>query len=149
MGKPVIHFEIGSTNAKAAQEFYAKLFGWKIDATNPMNYGVIKTGAPGAIGGGIYQTDAAGTPGVTIYVAVDDTDAYLRKAEQLGGRVFKPTEVIPGMVTFALLADPAGGIMGLVKNEPMPKPAAKPTAKKARAKKKSPKRAKKKSAKRR
>lgn len=54
---------------------------------------------------------------VTIYVEVDDPQAYLDKITQKGGKVVHGVEVIPNMVTFALFSDPAGNIMGLVKAE--------------------------------
>lgn len=129
MGKAVVHFEITSSNAAAANAFYSKLFGWKIDDNNPMKYGVVETGrAPGAgINGGIAQASPDMPPGVMVYVAVEDTDAYLKKVEALGGRIIRPTEVIPNMVTFALFADPAGTVMGLIKDE-MPAPQAAPKA---------------------
>lgn len=119
MGKAVVHFEIASSNAPAANAFYSKLFGWKIDDNNPMKYGVVETGrAPGAgINGGIVQTTEGMPPGVLIYVAVEDTDAYLKKVVALGGKIIHPTEVIPNMVTFALFEDPAGTVMGLIKDE--------------------------------
>ena len=55
---------------------------------------------------------------VNIYVEVDDPDAYLRKAEQMGGKTVMPTTEIPNMVTFAMFSDPDGNIVGLVKADP-------------------------------
>ena len=53
MGNPVVHFEIGGKNAKKLNDFYAKNFGWKIDANNPMKYGIVATGSDKGIPGGI------------------------------------------------------------------------------------------------
>ena len=47
MVRPVVHFEIHGKDAKKLQEFYASLFGWKIDANNPMNYGMVEAGVGG------------------------------------------------------------------------------------------------------
>ena len=132
MGKPVVHFEIASTGSDEAQKFYSSLFGWKIDANNPMKYGTIKTAEGVGINGGIYQTDD-GRSSTLVYVAVEDTDAYLKKVQALGGSIVKPTEVVPGMVTFALFADPTGTVMGLVKDEMPPKVKAKAATAKASA----------------
>lgn len=113
MGKPVVHWEINANDAAKLQTFYAKLFEWKVDANNPMKYGLVKTGGQGGIDGGIGPAQGAG--GVTFYVQVEDLNAYLRKAESLGGKtVVKPTE-IPNMVTFAVFTDPEGNRIGLVK----------------------------------
>jgi len=41
MGQPVIHFEVIGKDAKALQDYYSELFGWEIDASNPMGYGIV------------------------------------------------------------------------------------------------------------
>ena len=84
MEHKVIHFEIQGRDGKKTQEFYASLFGWKIDANNPMQYGIVAAEAPG-IAGGICQ--AMGPPLVTFYVSAPDLAAALKKAERLGGLV--------------------------------------------------------------
>ncbi len=35
MGRPVVHFEIGCRDGKKTQEFYKKLFDWKISEMGP------------------------------------------------------------------------------------------------------------------
>ena len=45
MPDPVIHFEIVSKNADKLHSFYSDVFDWKIDANNPMNYGIVDNGA--------------------------------------------------------------------------------------------------------
>ena len=35
MGQPVVHFEIGCKDSARTQEFYAKLFDWKIVPAGP------------------------------------------------------------------------------------------------------------------
>ena len=111
MPNPVIHFEIQVKDAGAAQEFYSKLFDWKIDADNPMNYGVVDTQA-GGINGGVTTDPAA--PQVIMYVAVEDLQASLDRAKSLGGKTVVPPTEIPGVVTFAMMADPEGNVIGLV-----------------------------------
>lgn len=116
MGNPVVYFEILGKDAAQLGTFYGELFGWKVNADNPMNYGLVDTGVEGAIGGGIGQAQEG--PGhVTFYVEVDDPQAYLDRAERLGGKTVVPVTEIPNMVTFALLADPEGHMVGIVKAE--------------------------------
>lgn len=115
MGKPVVHFEINAKDGKKLQDFYTKLFDWKIDANNPMNYGLVNTGDEGGINGGIGQTQEGGLPFVTFYVQVDNIQAYLDKVESLGGKTIVPVTEIPDMVTFALFQDSEGNSIGLVK----------------------------------
>jgi predicted enzyme related to lactoylglutathione lyase len=115
MGNQVSWFEVSGQDGAKLQKFYGDLFDWKIDAGNPMNYGMVE-GADGGIGGGIGQSQNGGTQ-VTFYVTVDDLEAYLAKAEQLGGRTVVPVTEIPNMVTFAQIADPEGNVVGIVKNQ--------------------------------
>jgi predicted enzyme related to lactoylglutathione lyase len=120
MGQPVVHFEVIGKDGPKLQSYYAELFGWEINADNPMKYGTVQregnTNADGAgIGGGV----AAGPEGydghVTFYVEVEDPEAALAKAEQLGGaRVFGPDEVMPGLV-IGQFTDPEGHVIGIVK----------------------------------
>ncbi|MFQ5751804.1 MAG: VOC family protein [bacterium] len=115
MSAKVVHFEVLGKDAKKLQHFYSELFDWKINADNPMNYGLVQAEGEGSIGGGIAAAEE-GTPGhVTFYVEVDDIPAHLSKAESMGGKTVVPETEIPNMVTFALFADPEGHVIGLVK----------------------------------
>ncbi len=113
MGRPVVHFEILGKDTEKLQDFYGSLFCWHIDASNPMNYGIVDTHGEGGIGGGIGP--AEGPNQVTFYVQVDDLQAYLSKIEGMGGKTIVPVTEIPDMVTFAMFADPEGNVVGLVK----------------------------------
>lgn len=113
MGAPVVHFEINGTDAAAARAFYAELFGWSIDANNPMDYGMVDTGAGAGIAGGV--TAGQGPPMATFYIEVADPQAKLDEIEARGGSVVVPVTEVPGAVTFALFADPDGNCIGLVK----------------------------------
>ena len=41
MGQPVVHFEVVGKDGAKLQEYYSELFGWEVDADNPMNYGMV------------------------------------------------------------------------------------------------------------
>lgn len=114
MADKVVHFEVVGKDAGKLQQFYGSLFGWNVDAGNPMEYGMVDAAEAG-IGGGIGKSES-GSGHVTFYVGVDDPQAYLDKAESLGGKTVMPVTEIPNMVTFALLADPEGNMVGVVKN---------------------------------
>jgi uncharacterized protein len=119
MPNPVVHFEVVGRDGKKLQDFYAGVFGWKIDANNPMSYGLVDNGGQG-INGGIATAEGGGTGHAAFYIEVDDTDAYLRKIESMGGKTVTPTQVVPNMVTFAMFTDPDGHLIGLVKGEEHP-----------------------------
>lgn len=111
-GHPVVHWEINARDPKALHGFYADLFGWKINADNPMGYGLVTAGGDG-INGGIGP--AQGLPGVTFYVRVPDLDAVLRRVAEMGGSTAVPPTHIPDMVTFAVFTDPQGNRIGIIK----------------------------------
>ena len=115
MGAPVVHFEIQANDAAASQAFYGELFGWEIDANDPMNYGEVTTGAESGIQGGI--APAEGPPMATFYIEVSDPQAALDAVVAKGGSVVVPVTEIPGTVTFALFSDLDGITVGLVKSE--------------------------------
>jgi len=66
------------------------------------------------IPGGIGETPDGGAGHVTFYVSVDDVGAWATKAEELGGKTLMPATDLP-MVTIALVADPEGHVVGLMK----------------------------------
>ena len=119
MGQPVVHFEVVGKDGEKLQRYYSELFGWEINADNPMNYGMVaREGnlAPDGIGigGGIGQ-GPDGYPGhVTFYVAVPDVGAALAKAENLGGKRIMGPDRPMDMVTIGLFEDPEGHVIGLV-----------------------------------
>lgn len=116
MGAPVAYFEIVSPDPERSRTFYTQLFGWNtVDIGDP-TYTMVDTGAGAeAIGGGIGEPQREGDPGGTkIYMRVDDLQAYLDRAEGLGGRTVVPPTALPGgFGSFAVLADPDGQLVGL------------------------------------
>src|SRR5215213_3568862 len=96
MGQPVVHFEVIGKDGERLQRYYGELFGWEIDANNPMKYGTVQregnTNPDGAgIGGGVGSGPEGYEGHVTFYVEVPDVEASLAKAEELGGtRVMGP-----------------------------------------------------------
>lgn len=113
MADPVVHFEVAGKDAKKLQDFYAQLFDWKIDADNPMNYGMVES-ADGGIAGGVGPTED-GSSHVTFYVQVADLALALKKAEALGGKTVTQPMDVPGGPSIAHFTDPSGNFIGLVK----------------------------------
>jgi predicted enzyme related to lactoylglutathione lyase len=110
MAHPVVHFEIGCKDSPKTQEFYSKLFDWKIQQAGPA--AMIDTGA-GATG---HITELGHEPFryTIFYVEVEDVQAYLNKAQSLGGKMLVPPIEIP-TGTFAWMADLEGNTIGLWK----------------------------------
>jgi len=115
MTRPVVHFEIRGKDPQRLAEFYRELFGWDIDAANPMGIMAVQHGIGGpedGVGGHIRPADA---PGVSIFVQVLDLNETLSKAEAMGGRAVMQPFDVPGGATVAWMADPDGNLCGLVK----------------------------------
>jgi predicted enzyme related to lactoylglutathione lyase len=121
MGQPVVHFEVIGKDGGKLQSYYAELFGWEIDAENPMSYGIVpregNTNPDGVgIGGGV-GTGPEGYDGhITFYVEVPDVEAALAKAESLGGTRMMGPETIMDGVELGQFTDPEGHLVGLVKS---------------------------------
>jgi predicted enzyme related to lactoylglutathione lyase len=114
MGQPVVHFEIGCKDSARTQEFYAKLFDWKIQQAGPA--AMIDTGGTGGINGHITALGHEPHNYVTVYVQVDDIVAYLAKAQELGGKkIVGPIDIPTG--SFAWMADPEGNVIGLTQRK--------------------------------
>jgi predicted enzyme related to lactoylglutathione lyase len=114
VGKPVVHFEIGCRDSAKTQQFYGQLFDWKIEQMGAA--AMINTGSTTGIQGHIMALGHEPHNFVTFYVQVEDLQACLDQAGQLGGKTLvPPTEVPGGMGHFAWLADPEGTVIGLWK----------------------------------
>lgn len=141
MANRVVHFEIIHPEAETIQRFFSDVFDWMIDTANPMNYGMVNTGAKDyGIQGGIGGPGPFGNGHVTFYVEVDDVDRALAKAVAAGGAVAMPKINIggpPGQETIlAQFTDPLGNRYGLSQRHVQPAAAAARPARKAAAKKK-------------
>jgi len=118
MGQPVVHFEVMGKDIEKLSGFYSEMFGWEIDASNPMGYGLVDreanlTAEGVGIGGGVGQAPEGYDGHVTFYVAVPDVGAALDHAERLGGtRMMGPEQVTPDLV-IGLFTDHEGRTIGL------------------------------------
>lgn len=111
MSHPVVHFEIAGSDGDRLTDFYRSLFGWEPQPAGPGYWTVSAQG--GGIGGGLMQTQADMPAYVTVYVAVEDLQASLDRAVELGGKVVVEPSQIPGVGSFAMLQDLDGNVIGL------------------------------------
>jgi len=113
MPHPVVHFEIGCRDSAKTQEFYKKLFDWKIEAMGPA---AMIAAEAGGITGHITALGHEPQHYTIFYVGVDDVAAYLDKAKALGAKTLVgPIDIPTG--TFAWMQDPEGNTVGLWKNK--------------------------------
>ncbi len=111
--------ELITTDLDASKSFYKAVFGWDAEDQGPQ-------GAPPAytewklagrpIGGMMLKhgdMPADMPPNWGVYFAVEDTDATVAKAQELGGTVLvPPTDIEPGR--FAVLADNLGAVFNVI-----------------------------------
>ncbi len=109
--------ELMTRDAEKAKAFYAATLDWTFDAM-PMadggTYWVAKVGDAPA--GGIFTMDGPRFEGVPehwfSYIAVNDVDARVERAEAEGGRILRPAFEVPGIGRIVILEDSNGAAMG-------------------------------------
>ena len=108
MGNPVMQFQIISKSPEETAQFYSSLFGWKVDADNPMGYRRIDTGSASGIQGGIWPAPPQAPNFVQLFTAVEDVAAAVERAVSFGAKVLIPPTMLPEGDEMAVLHDPQG-----------------------------------------
>lgn len=116
--------ELNSRNIKAAQEFYAGLFGWEVQEEK-MPAGItytifMKDGLPVA---GAMDMEEIGLPAEIPphwfpYVSVEDAAATCRLATESGGKVIQEPFDVEGVGAIAIIEAADGGRLGIIKPVP-------------------------------
>jgi predicted enzyme related to lactoylglutathione lyase len=110
--------ELATRDIDAAKAFYAAVFGWdaETNAYGETSYSEWKLGGR-SIGGMIAMNEqwpAEVPPHWMVYFAVDDADAAVGRAQELGGKVaVPPTDTPAGR--FAVLNDPHGAVFSVIR----------------------------------
>ena len=115
MANAVMQFQILSKTPDETARFYSTLFGWSVDANNPLGYRRIATGAGEGIQGGIWPAPAQSPNFVQLFIAVDDVKSSVQQAEQLGAKLIIPPTKLPEGDEMAVLHDPHGMSFGVWK----------------------------------
>jgi predicted enzyme related to lactoylglutathione lyase len=113
MGSPVTQFQILSKTPDETARFYSALFGWTVNADNPLGYRQIDTGSPAGIQGGIWPAPPQAPNFVQLFITVEDIDAAVRHAEQLGAKSIIPVTTLPDGNRMAVMLDPQGMAFGV------------------------------------
>lgn len=126
-----IWYELMTPDVAGATAFYGDVVGWTASQMpgGDMPYWVLEAdgyGVGGVMALGEEHKAAGIPPNWTAYVAVDDADAAVEKARSLGGSVMREPQDIPGVGRLAIIADPAGAVLAVMK--PTPPPGGRPEA---------------------
>ena len=108
--------DLNTPNAAAASPFYSGLLGWKIEKGehDPSGYLHVKNGD--TFIGGIPSPEQIPPnipPHWMLYFQVDDCDASVAKATELGASTLMPPMSLEGVGRFAVVADPQGAALSL------------------------------------
>lgn len=127
MDHTIIHFEIPATDAEKLKQFYAGLFGWKIEKyPGPMEYWMIQTVPvdekgmllrPGVNGGMVKKSSPEQKP--VNYISVESIDESIEKVIKLGGKIVTPKQEVPNVGWVATAVDPEGNHIALLQPQRM------------------------------
>jgi uncharacterized protein len=123
--------DLNTKDLEGSKKFYGEVFNWKFDASANGPYVHITAGDE-MIGGirEIGPNDPQPTNWLG-YVVVDDVAATVASISSAGGTVYMPTTTMENVGTFAVTADPTGGVFAPwksarpgedVERQAMPKP---------------------------
>lgn len=107
----ICYLELPATDVRSSAEFYRSVFGWQMrtrgdgatafDDTTGEVSGAFVTGRP-----------AASSPGLLLYIMVDDAQAAVIAVKASGGEIVQPLGVDAPEIT-ARFRDPGGNILAL------------------------------------
>jgi predicted enzyme related to lactoylglutathione lyase len=121
-----IWYELITPDTSGAKRFYGDVVGWTAQDMPMPDGGAEPYSILSANGNGVAGMMNLGEPmkaegmppNWTGYVCVDDCDAAAAKAKSLGGAVLREPLDIPGIGRFAIIADPAGAVVAIMKPVP-------------------------------
>jgi predicted enzyme related to lactoylglutathione lyase len=99
--------EIGVPETAATREFFAALFGWRVEPMPGTNNNFTGPG----LRAGLHAGDGART--IVVYFSVTDIDAAVARARELGAKIDDAGPAQEGFGRFASGTDPAGVPFGL------------------------------------
>ncbi len=113
--------ELSTRDVDGAERFYGEVFGWGAETSpmpgpnGPVDYTGWQVGGK-AVGGALPMPEgvpAEVPPFWLVYFAVEDTDAAVAKAKELGASVvMEPVDIPAGR--FAVVVDPQGAVFGVI-----------------------------------
>jgi predicted enzyme related to lactoylglutathione lyase len=114
--------ELATNDTQKAEDFFTKFFGWEAQTEEMIGitYTSFKIGEMPVAGMYRMGPELAGIPSHWMpYFSVDDCDAIVERAKGLGAEVLSPPKDIPDTGRFAVLKDPQGAAVAVIKMIPM------------------------------
>lgn len=120
----ICYLVLPAIEIRVSAEFYASVFGWEVrrrdDGTTTFNDGVKQVS-----GAWVTGVPPATTPGLLVYIMVDDAAATLATIIAHGGRMVRPIDPASSEVA-AHFSDPAGNVLGIYQERGCAKAASPP-----------------------
>lgn len=113
----ICYVELPAVDIDRAAAFYTAVFGWT--TRRRMDGHLAFDDATGAVSGSWVTGRQPATPGLLLYVMMDDVEAALATVVAHGGTIVQPVGMDAPEIT-ARVADPTGNVIGLYQ-EPDPR----------------------------
>ena len=116
--------ELHTNDPASALSFYEKVLGYTHETMTNLgpgnDYHVLSRDGVGRCGmtDKLSKEESRGAPHWLPYVAVDDADAALARAKELGGKVHAGPYDIPGVGRMGVIEDPTGAVLAVMKAIP-------------------------------
>ncbi|GAC1393640.1 MAG: hypothetical protein NVSMB31_13210 [Vulcanimicrobiaceae bacterium] len=111
----ICYIEIPATDTKQSSEFYRSAFGWDVRRQGDGSLGF--DDAVGEVSGTwVLDRPPSSTPGLVIYIMVDDANAASEAIVNAGGEIVLPANPNADIV-FAHFRDPAGNVLGIYQHK--------------------------------
>lgn len=107
--------DLSTPDVQVAADFYARLLGWDLESTEtPMGRYVIGSIGAGPVAGMMAppSEEAGSPPAWAVFFGVADAAEAFDRARRLGATGLQPAMEIPGGGRIAVVADPAGAVVG-------------------------------------
>ena len=118
-------YDVMTSDVGAAGRFYSDVVGWGTQDSGAPGYTLFTVNGHGVAGLMPFPEDIrkAGVPPCwTGYIAVDDVDATVERLVKERGTLHRGPVEVPGVIRFAVVADPQGAVFivakGLTQNAP-------------------------------
>ena len=113
--------EVGTTDLKAGEDFYAQIAGWKTESWSQNPSYKLFTARRESKAGLYLINESPNTltppPHWLSYIGTPDVDATVRQAVELGGKVMVPAYNVPSVGRMAHLQDPQGALFAVSSQE--------------------------------
>jgi len=102
--------DLNTKDVESSKRFYGEIFGWKFSASDNGPYVHISAGDE-MIGGMRQMSPQEPQPPSWLgYIGVEDVAATVAKITASAGKIYMPTTTMDKVGTFAVTADPTGGV---------------------------------------